>query len=120
MLLECERFAARCRAAGASFRGACWYPFVDSTDWDTQVCEPNGRVDPQGILWLDDERRVRHPSELSDLFGRLARGEMRPAELPAYPFSAEVEEYLAGFTRLLAPAGELAAYRFPVPATARR
>ncbi len=103
MLLECERFAARCHRAGASFRGACWYPFVDSTDWDSQVCEPNGRVDPQGIFWLDTERWIRHPSELSDLFGRLARGELRPGELPTYPFSPPVEEYLRGFTRLLAP-----------------
>src|SRR5436305_7484153 len=70
MLLQCERFAGRCREAGARFRRAGWFPFIDSTDWDTQVCQPNGRVDPQGIFWLDAERRVRHPSELSDLFGR--------------------------------------------------
>jgi hypothetical protein len=102
MLLECERFARRCREAGARFLRAGWYPFIDSTDWDTQVCQPNGRVDPQGIYWLDEAREVRHASELSDLFGRLARGEMAPADLPAYPFSPMTESYLAGFVPLLA------------------
>jgi hypothetical protein len=102
MLLECERFAGRCRESGARFLRAGWYPFIDSTDWDTQVCQPNGRVDPQGIYWLDEDRRVRHASELSDLFGRLARGEMAPADLPAYPFSPMTETYLAGFVPLLA------------------
>lgn len=103
MLRECERFARRCREAGARFRRAGWFPLIDSTDWDTQVCQPNGRVDPQGIFWLDEDRDVRHASELSDLFGRLARGEIAPRDLPAYPFSPGVETYLAGFLPLLAP-----------------
>jgi hypothetical protein len=92
MLEECRKLAAR-----TDFRGFCWFPFVDSTDWCSLVCRAEGKVDPVGIYWLDDDRWKRHASELSDCFGRLARGEMTIDELPAYRFQPPWDESLQGF-----------------------
>ncbi|HYG63480.1 MAG TPA: family 1 glycosylhydrolase, partial [Thermoanaerobaculia bacterium] len=80
MAEECGKVVA----AGADFRGFCWFPFVDSTDWCSLVCRAEKKVDAVGIYWLDDDRWARHASELSDCFGRLARGEMSVQALPSY------------------------------------
>ena len=50
-----------------------------------------------GIYWLEDDRWKRHGSELSECFGRLARGEMTIDELPAYRFQTPWNETLQGF-----------------------
>jgi beta-glucosidase/6-phospho-beta-glucosidase/beta-galactosidase len=92
MLEESEKLAAR-----ADFRGFCWFPLVDSTDWDSLVCEAQDKVDPVGVYWLDSERWTRHGSELSECFGRLARGEMTAGEVPAYLFQSPWDGNLAGY-----------------------
>lgn len=81
---------------GIDWRGFCWFPFVDSTDWDSLLCRADGHLDPVGIYWLDDARQ-RHASELSDVFGRLARGECGSEGLPAYRFQEPVLSQVAGF-----------------------
>lgn len=93
MLEECGKLAR----SGADFRGFCWFPFVDSTDWCSLVCRAEGKVDPVGIYWLDARRWERHGSELSRCFARLARGEMSAAEVPAYRFQAPWKKSLEGF-----------------------
>ena len=41
---ECERLAA----IYTDFRGFCWYPSIDSTDWSNFCRKASGVVDPQG------------------------------------------------------------------------
>lgn len=88
MVAESEALARALALRGARLEGFCWYPFVDSTDWCSLVCEPNRRIDPQGIYWLSPDFE-RQGSELSRLFARLARGEIGAADLPAYRFGAD-------------------------------
>ncbi len=83
MVAECEQLVPELAARGGRFEGFCWYPYIDSTDWCSLVRQPNRRIDPQGIYYLS-ERFDRTESELSHLYGRLARGEIGSAELPAY------------------------------------
>jgi hypothetical protein len=89
MVGECEALHPDVDARGSAFQGFCWYPFIDSTDWDSLVRVPNRSIDPQGIYHLspDFERR---DSELSLLYARLARGEAGAADLPAYRFEDAV------------------------------
>jgi len=88
MLAECEALAARLKPLNVPFLGFCWYPFIDSTDWNSLVCEANRAIDPQGIYSLD-ANFDRQSTELSQLFAALAKGEARWADIPAYPFSEE-------------------------------
>jgi beta-glucosidase/6-phospho-beta-glucosidase/beta-galactosidase len=83
MVAECEALVPELEARGRRFEGFCWYPYLDSTDWDSLVRQPNRRIDPQGIYYLT-ERFDRGESELSQLYARLARGEIGSAEIPAY------------------------------------
>jgi hypothetical protein len=91
MVLECEALAAALQPMEVPFLGFCWYPYIDSTDWSSLVCEANRTIDPQGVYGLDAhfERRT---SELSVLFADLVAGRVTAAELPAYGFSDEVLE----------------------------
>jgi hypothetical protein len=83
MVGECEALVPELEARGSRFEGFCWYPYIDSTDWDSLVRQPKRAIDPQGIYYLCGQFN-RQPSELSDLYARLARGEIGSAEIPAY------------------------------------
>jgi beta-glucosidase/6-phospho-beta-glucosidase/beta-galactosidase len=98
MVEECEKLVDR----GADFRGFCWFPFVDSTDWCSLVCKAEQRVDAVGIYWLDDERWERHGSELSECFRGLAQGTLESQDLPAYRFEPPWDAALAGYRPLMA------------------
>lgn len=53
MVRECEKLEFLMKAeCGRNFRGFCWYPFIDSCDWDSLCTRADGRLDPQGILSL--------------------------------------------------------------------
>lgn len=93
---QCEHVAAQ-----TDFRGFCWYPSIDSTDWCHLCREAAGTVDPQGIWGLDDQRWHRYASELSDCYTRLARGAARSQDLPAYVFSNGVARDLKGYRKLM-------------------
>jgi hypothetical protein len=88
-------------ASESDFRGFCWYPSIDSTDWCHVCTKATGTVDPQGIWGLDRKRWERHASELSFWYARLARGKSRAADLPAWRFGARLEHDLRGFTKLM-------------------
>jgi hypothetical protein len=88
-------------ASAVDFRGFCWYPSIDSTDWCHLCRKATGSVDPQGIWSLDDERWHRRPSELSFNYVQLAKGLSSAADLPAYAFSSEVAPHLAAFEKLM-------------------
>lgn len=101
MFEQCERLEIKLKEYDVPFLGFCWYPFVDSTDWDTLVREANNRVDPQGIFLLDDEREKRIASELSDIFTKLASGEIASKNVPAYRFQPPLDKTFAGFMPLM-------------------
>ena len=93
MVEQCEALVA----AGYPFEGFTWFPFIDSTDWDGLLGAPRGHIDPVGIYWLEEGGLARRASELSRLYGGLARGELRGADLPAYRLLTPVSGHLAGF-----------------------
>ncbi|HYO82575.1 MAG TPA: family 1 glycosylhydrolase [Bryobacteraceae bacterium] len=93
---QCEQLAAK-----TDFRGFCWYPSIDSTDWCNFCNEATGTVDPQGIWSLGPDRWTRYPSELSAAYTRLANGLARSKDLPAWEFSAAAARNTSGYRRLM-------------------
>lgn len=83
------------RIAGADLRDYCWFPFVDSCDWDTLLFHARGSIDPVGVYRIDDGRD-RHPSSMVESYALAARG-TPAAALPAYRFRAPVSRWMAGF-----------------------
>jgi beta-glucosidase/6-phospho-beta-glucosidase/beta-galactosidase len=100
MVEQCEQIEREIAPLGISFEGFCWYPFIDSTDWCSLVTEANGNLDPQGIYYLDSNHR-RNASELSEIFARLARGEITSKDIPAYRFQSPLDEQLEGFLPMM-------------------
>jgi len=101
------------QAAGVPMDGYCWFPFVDSCDWDSLLVRNAGHVDPVGVYWLD-ERLDRRPSSMSAAYA-MAAGGAPAAALPAYRFQPPVSASLAGWLPQMAhwdwhdpPAAELA------------
>ncbi len=90
-LEQCEIAQAR----GVPMDGYCWFPFIDSTDWNSVLVRCEGNIDPVGVYWLDDQLR-RRPSSMSEAYARAAGG-ARAAELPAYRFQHPVAGWLAGW-----------------------
>jgi beta-glucosidase/6-phospho-beta-glucosidase/beta-galactosidase len=82
MAEESELLAQRL-PQGVRFRGFCWFPYIDSTDWDSRCTAHNRNIDPVGIYWLD-EKLERNESELSRTYSRLAKGAITSKEIPAY------------------------------------
>ncbi len=93
---ECEVFHQE-----FGLKGFCWYPSIDTTDWNNCCVRHEGKVDPQGIWLLDESRQTRHASELSDHYTRLAKGESTHQDLPAYRFSPYWRARLKGFRALM-------------------
>lgn len=96
MELECQELAL----SGIDFRGFCWYPSVDTTDWSSGCTRVTGQLDPQGIWSLRPTTMERVQTELSILYSELARGQIRPEDLPEYPFGPELQRRLAGYAHL--------------------
>jgi hypothetical protein len=88
-------------AAYTDFRGFCWYPSIDSTDWDQRCTTCNYSIDPQGIWSLDATRWDRHPSILSHWYSLLATGAASAHDMPAYRFSEPLNDILAGYERFM-------------------
>ncbi|MDQ6725413.1 MAG: family 1 glycosylhydrolase [Actinomycetota bacterium] len=83
------------RRLGVDVEGYCWFPFVDSCDWDSVLVRSQGNIDPVGVYWLD-RRLDRHPSSMSAAYA-MAAGGMPAAQLPAYRFQQPVAGWLAGW-----------------------
>lgn len=98
MVGECERLSLEAARLGLPFRGFCWYPYIDSTDWVSLVRKADRSIDPQGIVSLDpdfDRRRT----ELTQIYAALACGRMSAADIPAQRFSDEIlaERFVENF-----------------------
>jgi beta-glucosidase len=83
------------RRMGVPLDGICWFPVIDSTDWDTLLYRSDGHIDPVGVYWLDDDLS-RHPSVMSDSYSRAAAG-MPSHTLPAYTLGEPVATWLRGY-----------------------
>ncbi|HEX2148745.1 MAG TPA: family 1 glycosylhydrolase, partial [Actinomycetota bacterium] len=77
------------QSAGANLIGYCWYPFIDSLDWDSLLANADRHIDPVGVYWLD-EKLDRHASVMSDAYKLAASGAPSSA-LPAYTFQPDVK-----------------------------
>jgi beta-glucosidase/6-phospho-beta-glucosidase/beta-galactosidase len=93
---ECEELAL----GGQDFRGFCWYPSIDTTDWWNCCTQATGKTDPQGIWSLEPKTLARVDTELSYLYSALARGEMCSADIPFYGFSADLQKRLQRYKRI--------------------
>jgi beta-glucosidase len=109
-LEQCER----ARDAGIPLEGYCWFPFVDSCDWNSILSRCDESIDPVGVYWLDAELE-RRPSTMSAAY-RLAAAGLPAAELTAYKLQRPVARWLAGWLPHMAgwdwelpPAAEVAA-----------
>lgn len=90
---ECEELVL----SGFDFRGFCWYPSIDSTDWLHACTRLTGTLDRQGIWSLHAETFERIDTELSALYSELARGRIVSAQMPDYPFGPELQHRLRGY-----------------------
>jgi beta-glucosidase/6-phospho-beta-glucosidase/beta-galactosidase len=101
MVEQCEILEKWLKPRGIPFKGFCWYPFIDSTDWCSLVTKANCNIDPQGIFWLDCETKKRNASELSEVFEALARGQITSKEIPAYRFQGPLDKLLKNFLPMI-------------------
>ena len=90
-LEQCER----ARDAGVPLDGYCWFPVIDSADWDSLLFRCEGNIDPVGIWWLDD-RLDRRASTAAASYTMAAAG-VPAAALPAYRFREPVASWLRGY-----------------------
>src|SRR4051794_20959187 len=82
-------------ADGVPLRGFCWFPSIDSCDWDSLLARPASRVDPVGVRSLGaGGGRVR--TSFTESWEAAAAG-ATSRELPAYRLQAPCSEQLAGF-----------------------
>lgn len=80
---------------GVPLHGYCWFPQVDSCDWDTLLARCRGRIDPVGVLGLALDG-TRTESSFTDAWRAAAAG-APVADLPAYRLQAPNAAHLAGF-----------------------
>ena len=109
---------------GVPLHGYCWFPQVDSADWDSLLARCAGRPDPVGVRSLRlDGTRVR--STFTDAWEAAAAG--LPVErLPAVRFQPPCDTQLAGILPSLrhwpwrdpTPAEAVPALRTDLPAAA--
>jgi beta-glucosidase/6-phospho-beta-glucosidase/beta-galactosidase len=83
------------RARGVDLQGYCWFPFVDSCDWDSILCRCDQSIDPVGVYRLDEDLN-RCASSMSRSF-RLAANGTTAAELPAYELQPPVAGWIQGW-----------------------
>ncbi len=94
---QCEDLVAQ----GTDFRGFCWYPSIDSTDWSNCCTRHTCEVDPQGIWWLDPARVIRHESELSRVYAGLAQGLITSKDIRPYQFAGDLDRRMQGYKPLM-------------------
>lgn len=91
VLEQCEQ----ARRMGVPLDGLCWFPVIDSTDWDTLLYRSDGHIDPVGVYWLGKDLR-RQPSVMSETYARAAGG-MGSSGLPAFVLGEPVATWLRGY-----------------------
>ena len=84
---------------GLPLHGFCWFPHVDSTDWDSLLARPAGRADPVGVLSLAPGGSREH-TDFSRVWTDAARG-LPVADIPAVRFQPPCDAQLAGVVATL-------------------
>ena len=88
-------------AAVSDFRGFCWFPSIDATDWDSLCTVANRHVCPMGIWSLTADCVSRSSSELSEWYVKLAQGTASSRDLPAYRLNPPLDRDLLGYQPLM-------------------
>lgn len=83
------------------FRGFCWFPSIDATDWCSLCTRADDITSPMGIWSLTEGSRCRQSTELSDWYVRLATGRATAADLPAYRPLPPLDQDLRGYLKLM-------------------
>ena len=102
-------------AAFADFRGFCWFPSIDATDWNSLCTRADKCLSPVGIWSLNEDCATRECSELSQWYVRLAKGEATSSDLPAYPFAPPLDDDLHGYLPLMQPVSNSPSPRLSTP-----
>lgn len=79
---------------GIPLAGFCWFPHVDSCDWDSLLARPAGRTDPVGVVSLTPHMDRKHTSFTAAW--ELAVAGAPSGQLPAYRFQPPCDAQLAG------------------------
>jgi beta-glucosidase/6-phospho-beta-glucosidase/beta-galactosidase len=82
---------------GVDLRGLCWFPFIDSCDWDSLLRVGRGSVDPVGAVSLGPDLS-RRTTTMTLAFTAAANG-TPSSELLAYDLQAPVAHWLRGYLR---------------------
>jgi glycosyltransferase involved in cell wall biosynthesis len=82
-------------ARGVPLHGYCWFPQVDSCDWDSLLARAAGRADPVGVVNLGPDG-ARERTCFTEAWEAVAAG-ATSADLPAYRFQPPCDEQLAGW-----------------------
>jgi hypothetical protein len=80
---------------GVPLHGYCWFPQVDSCDWDTLLARCRGKADPVGVLGMATDGS-RTETSFTDCW-RAAAGGVPVSHLPAYRWQPPNTSHLAGF-----------------------
>jgi len=80
---------------GIALHGFCWFPQVDSSDWDSLLARTAGRVDPVGVYAIDPATLARRRTVFTDAWEKVAAG-AAAADLPAYRFQPPCDALLSG------------------------
>jgi beta-glucosidase/6-phospho-beta-glucosidase/beta-galactosidase len=104
MEAECEELAS----SGIDFRGFCWYPSIDTTDWSNACTRCTGVIDRQGIWSLAEGTMDRIGTELSGIYGALARGKITAAQIPDYGFGPDLAHRLRAYRQEPRPVAKIA------------
>jgi beta-glucosidase/6-phospho-beta-glucosidase/beta-galactosidase len=92
---------AQILSEACDFRGFCWFPSIDATDWSSLCTTAKADLSPMGVWSLDRERRIRHRTALSDWYVRLTAGSASWRDLPTTALAPPLDRDLAGFLHLL-------------------
>ena len=85
---------------GVRLHGYCWFPQVDSADWNSLLARCAGAVDPVGVLAVEPDGRRRR-TEMTQAWERAAAG-LAVQDLPAVRFQSPCDTELAGLLPALA------------------
>jgi beta-glucosidase/6-phospho-beta-glucosidase/beta-galactosidase len=80
---------------GVPLHGFCWFPQIDSCDWDSLLARTAGRVDPVGVVSIDGDTKTRQRTGFTEAWEKVVVGSGAEG-LPAYRFQPPCDALLTG------------------------